>query len=161
MVQPHAVEETNDIKILRDFNIHTDKHIKHRRPDIVVHNKREKMVSIIDVAIPADIRVKTKYTEKLEKYTDLGHEIKRIWQLKVVKIIPIIIGALGAIPKETEVALKKINVPILSSFQKSALLSTAGILRRVLSFDNQRRRFSPVENGKNTTAWCDRKKRFK
>ena len=127
------MEETNDIKTLWDFNIHTDKHIKHRRPDIVLHNKREKTVIIIDVAIPAD--VKTKYNEKLEKYTDLAHEIKGIWQLKAVKIIPIIVGALGAIPKETEDALKKINAPILSSLQKSALLDTAGILHRVLSFD--------------------------
>ena len=65
----------------------------------------EQTVSIIDAAIPANVRVKTKYNEKLEKYTELAHAIKRIWQLKVVKIILIIIGALGAIPKETEVAL--------------------------------------------------------
>ena len=50
--------------------------------------------------------------------------MKRIWELKAVKIIPIIIGALGAILKETEVALKKINAPILSSLQKSGLLGT-------------------------------------
>ena len=95
-----------------------------------------KTISIIDVAIPADVRVKTKYTEKLEKYTDLAHEMKRIWQLKLVKIIRIIIGALEAIPKETEVALEKINAPILRSLQKSSILGTAGILHRVLSFDN-------------------------
>ena len=117
-------------QILWDFNIHTDKHIKHRRPDIVLHNKREKTVSIIDVAIPADVRAKTNYTEKLEKYTNLAHEIKRIWQLKALIFTLIIIGALGAIPKETEVALKKINAPILSSLQKLVLLlGTAGILR--------------------------------
>ena len=40
--------------------------------------------------------------------------MKRVWELKAVKIIPIIIGALEEIPKETEVALKKINAPILS-----------------------------------------------
>ena len=59
---PNAVEETNEIEILWDFSIHTD---KHRRPEIILHNKREKTVNIIGVAIPADVRVKTKYTEKL------------------------------------------------------------------------------------------------
>ena len=35
--------------------------------------QKGKTVIIIDVAIPADVRVKAKYTEKLEKYTDLAH----------------------------------------------------------------------------------------
>ena len=38
------------------------------------------------------VRVKNKYTEKVEKNIDLAHETKRIWQLKPVKIITIIIG---------------------------------------------------------------------
>ena len=50
------------------------------------------MVIIIDVAIPADVRVKNKYIQKVEKYTNLAHEMKQIWLLK---IIPIIIGTLG------------------------------------------------------------------
>ena len=51
--------------------------------------------------------------QKIEKYTDLAHKIKPIWQLKAVKIISIIIGALGAISKETKVVLKEIHVLIL------------------------------------------------
>ena len=42
------------MKILWDFNIHTDKVIHHRRPDIVVVNSADKTVEIIDVAITGD-----------------------------------------------------------------------------------------------------------
>ena len=63
--------------ILWDFNIHTDKIIHHRRPDIVVVNSADKTVEIIDVAIPGDKRVQEK--GKIDHYTDLKIELQRIW----------------------------------------------------------------------------------
>ena len=39
--QPKPVEENDDIKILWDFNIYTDKKISARRPDIVVIDKKK------------------------------------------------------------------------------------------------------------------------
>ena len=56
-----------------DFNIHTDKVIHHRRPDIVVVNSAVKTVEIINVAIPGDKRVQEK--ETFHHYTDLKIEL--------------------------------------------------------------------------------------
>ena len=46
--------------------------------------------------------VKEKEQEKLENYNDLRYEIGRIWECKRVKVIPIVIGALGTKSKDFE-----------------------------------------------------------
>ena len=37
-----------------DFNIQTDHVIEHRRPDVVVLDKHEKMCHLIDIVVPGD-----------------------------------------------------------------------------------------------------------
>ena len=49
-----SVVENERVKILWDFNIQTDREIKHRRPDIVVVNKEKNECTIIDVENPGD-----------------------------------------------------------------------------------------------------------
>ncbi len=51
-----------------------------------------------DFAIPADNRVKLKESEKRDKYLDLARELKKLGNMKV-KMIPIVISALGTITK--------------------------------------------------------------
>ena len=43
-----------------------------------------------------DNRIKEKEKDKIEKYQDLGRELQKIWNVKV-KIIPLVVGSLGAI----------------------------------------------------------------
>ena len=49
---------------------------------------------IIDIAVPADASVMGKEKEKVEKYQDLRKEIARLWKLKRVEVVPVVIGAL-------------------------------------------------------------------
>jgi len=46
--------------------------------------------------------------------------------------VPIIVGALGSIPKNLESMLEKLDISpsVIPSFQRSVLYSTAAILRR-------------------------------
>ena len=69
--------------------------IEHNKPDIVVLDKIERKCLLIDVVCPFDIRVKDKEKEKIENYQDLKWEVKRIWKLRKVTVVPIIIGSLG------------------------------------------------------------------
>ena len=55
---------------------------------------------IIDIVVPADVRVGEKEKEKLEKYKDLKREIGRFWKLKMVEVLLVVIGALGSVTKE-------------------------------------------------------------
>ena len=47
-----------------------------------------------DIAVLADVRVVVKEREKTEKYQDLKREIGRLWKLKMVEGVPIMIGTL-------------------------------------------------------------------
>jgi hypothetical protein len=57
------------------------------------------MVYLIDVAIPNTLNLEKKYDEKIQNYLPLAEEIKSIWKLNSVTIVPIIISVTGVIPK--------------------------------------------------------------
>lgn len=127
-----AVTENENVKILWDFNIQTDRVIEARRPDIVVVDKQLRHTWIIDIAVPGDFRVKEKELEKIEKYGSLAIEIHRMWNTSV-NTVPIVIGALGNVHKLTEyAAMLELNKTDINRMQTAALLGTSHILRKVL-----------------------------
>ena len=87
---------------------------------------------VIDVACPVDNNLILKRNEKLDNNSELRLEIARMWD-KETLIVPIIIGALGSIPNDLECNLKKLDIYNVETLQKSVLLGTANILRKVLS----------------------------
>ena len=130
--EPESVLENEDYKILWDFSIQTDHLIEARRPDLVVVDKKERSCKIIDFAVPGDSRIEEKERDKIENYQDLGRELQKIWNVKV-KIIPLVVGSLGAIPKQFGNRLKQIGIAVaIAQVQKTVLLGTARILRKVL-----------------------------
>ena len=64
---------------------------------MIIVEKKSNKYQIIDFAVPYDTRVDEKEKEKIQKYRDLARELKKLWN-KNVKVIPVIIGALGATP---------------------------------------------------------------
>ena len=132
----HKVEsviENDIIKILWDVCIQVDRQIEHRRPDIVVMEKITNKCLIIDVACPVDNNLILKRNEKLDN-SELRLEIARMWVKGALGSIPIIIGPLGSIPNDLERDLKKLDTSYnVETLQKSVLLGTANILRKVLS----------------------------
>ena len=78
-----------------DFNIQSDNVIQHRRPDIVVLYKTERKCHLIDIAVPGDKRTDLKEKEKIDNYIEIRQEVKKIWKLSQVAVIPLVIGALG------------------------------------------------------------------
>ena len=89
---------------------------------------------IIDMAIPGDTRICYKEREKIEKYSLLKDEIARLRQMKKVVVIPIVVGALGTITTKFEKYIESLGIEIsIEHIQKTALLGTARIIRKVLS----------------------------
>ena len=130
--EPQAVCENNEYKILWDFSIQTDHVIEARRPDMIIVDKKNNKCQIIDFAVPYDTRVDEKEREKILKYQDLARELKKLWNKKV-KVIPVIIGALGTTPKALPKRLKEIGIATrIVELQKTVLLHSARILRQVL-----------------------------
>ena len=130
---PEGAVENDKVKLLWDMNIRCDNMIKARRPDIVVIDKKERVCIIVDIAVPADRRVEEKEQEKLEKYQDLKREIGRMWGIRKVQVVPVVIGALGIVTKEFNKWIEKLDIQCnFVDMQKTALLGTARILRKVL-----------------------------
>lgn len=130
---PQTVTEGENVTILWDYNIHTDREIKANRPDIVVKDLHHKTCYLIDMTVPSDRNIAAKEYEKLAKYKDLEIEISKMWLLKTMTI-PIVVGALGMLKKGFNKYLDQI--PGNSNqyeVQKIALTSTAHILRKFLS----------------------------
>ena len=130
MYNPAPVLENDSHKLLWDFNIQTDHLIPARRQDII--NKKKKICKIVDFAVPADHRINLKESEKKDKYLDLARELKNTVDMKI-RIVPIVIGALGPITKGLLKGLEDLEVGgSVETIQTTALLRTARILRRVL-----------------------------
>jgi Uma2 family endonuclease len=76
------VTEHEDITVLWNQGIQTDREVLANRHDIIIKNKKEKPCLLIDVAIPSDKNVIQKEAEKKLRYKNLSIEIQRIWNLK-------------------------------------------------------------------------------
>ena len=96
-------------------------------------DKKKRSCIIIDVAVPADGRVYEKGKENVEKYQDLRRENGRIWPLRKVQVVSMVIGALGSVTKESDRRIEKLGIPgDVGVIQKTALLGTSRIMRIVL-----------------------------
>ena len=74
-----------------------------------------------------------KKNEKVEKYQDLKREIARVWNIRAVQVVPIVVGSLGSVTKNLDKWLGKLNIKIsISLSQRTTLLGTSRILRKVL-----------------------------
>ena len=95
------------------------------------------MLTVIDFAVPAvpaDQRVEISQQTKAESYQDLKRELQKLWNLKT-SIVPIVIGALGTIPKSLEKHLNELNAKVnISQMQTIGLLKSARITMKVLEF---------------------------
>ena len=130
---PEDVVENEEVKILWDVMIQCDREIKARKLDVVVVNKNERSCAIIDMAIPGDTRVSEKEKEKIERYQEIKREIKRMWNIRSIKVIPVVVGALGSTSKKLKKCIVELGVIINTALlQKAALLGTARILRKFL-----------------------------
>jgi hypothetical protein len=88
---------------------------------------------LIDVAISGDRNMIKKEAEKILEYKDRTIEIQRMWNVKA-RVIPLVIGATGTISKSFRKYVS--NIPgdhDVKELQKTAILGTAHILRKVLT----------------------------
>ena len=132
MHNPAPVLENARHKLLWDFNIQTDHLISARRPGLIIINKKKRICKIVDFSVSADHRINLKESEQKDKYLDLARELKKLWNMKV-KIVPIVIGALGTVTKGLLIGLEDLEIGgRVETIQTTALVRTARVVRRVL-----------------------------
>jgi len=118
--------------------IQTDRTIPNNKPDIIICDNEKVTCMLIDVAISGDRNVIKKEAKKILKYKYLTTEIQRMWNVKT-KVIPVIIEATGTISKSLRKYVS--NIPgkyEVKDLQKTTILGTAHILRKVLMYKYNR-----------------------
>ena len=99
----------NNITIMWDMPVNTDRTITANRPDIIiVKDSVNSTCKLIDMTVPSDRNIALKEIEKKSKYKDLELEIQRIWHMKTV-LIPVAVGALGTVKKGMVENIKKVS----------------------------------------------------
>ena len=132
-----SVRKSEDglVEIWWDRPVATTKQLDHNRPDVVVIDKREDDGVIVDFSVPIDVNVAKVEVEKVNRYDPLRVELERIYGVKM-KVIAVVVGALGTVTKKLETAMVDLGIPdVIGGLQISALVGTAAIMRRVLSSD--------------------------
>ena len=79
----------------------------HTRPDIVIINKDEKEVTIIEISTPFDSFLETCYNQKFNKYLPLSLELNDLGFRS--KIFVLVIGSLGHVHRRFVSGLKNIG----------------------------------------------------
>ena len=59
-----------------------------------------------------DKRIIDKEKEKIEKYQNLEREILRLWNLKKINVIPVVLRALGSVTKNFKKYVDNIGIKV-------------------------------------------------
>jgi hypothetical protein len=95
---PKLVCQHEDITVLWNQGVQTDREVLANRPNIIIKNKKDKICLLTDVAIPSDRNAIQKESKKKLKYKNLSKEIQRMWNMKCF-VKPVITGATGIVTK--------------------------------------------------------------
>jgi len=131
-----SLEVTNHgdkVTILWNQQVQTHRTIPSNKSEFTIRDNENRTCMLIDVANPGHRNVIKKEAEKILKYKDLTIEIQRMLNVKT-RVIPVIIGATGTISKLFKKYVSDISGNHdVKELQKTAILGTAHILRKVLT----------------------------
>ena len=95
--------------------------------------KTRRKCHLTDIAVPGDKRTELKKQEKIDNYSELSWEMKKVWNLSQILVVPVAIGCLGVASKRLKDWLKKLDLKSsIELLQKATLLGTAKIVRQAL-----------------------------
>ena len=108
----------SDVQIIAESNfeywwnvsVKTSRKVSHNKPDIIIWDKNEKKCSIVEISCPADVNVSSKITEKENIYGPLTTNLQLLYPEYRFLFLPIIVGALGTIPKCLVSNIEKLGV---------------------------------------------------
>ena len=98
--------------------------------------KREKKCYIIDIKVGLDVNINKNIDQKHDTYFLLSVELKRLYKHYTFEVIPIILGATGAITKHLKSNLEKIGIDnssyVIRKCQMKSLLGTMKVVKSVM-----------------------------
>ena len=95
---------------------------------------------IIEFSCPADVNVAKKAVEKLENYCPLIRTLQLTHPNYKFSFVPIIIGALGTVPKDLHESIRQLDFnkeesnDIIKAIQQKAIIGTVKICKSFMNF---------------------------
>ena len=123
-----------------NFAIKTAVKVRRNPPDLVIWDIENKNCRIIEFSCPADVNVTRKAPEKLENYGLLIRILQLTHPNYKFLFVPIIIGALGTVPKDLYENIrqlefnKKESNDIIKAIQQRAIIGTVKICKTFMNF---------------------------
>ena len=127
-----TVFENERAKLVWDFEFHMCKTTTSRRPDLILEMKEDRKILICNMGCPQQQNINTKRMEKLMKYIQLAFDMRERHPGYVIKVVPVIIGALGGGMKMLKTELKV----VFNDHQELADM-IAGEMQRMVSMDSE------------------------
>ena len=90
------VKKIGDKEYWWNISIKTATKIPHNKPDLVIWDKANKLCSIVEFSCPADINITQEVNDKINL---LIRNLQIMYSQYKFNMIPIIVGAIGYIPK--------------------------------------------------------------
>ena len=125
-----------------NISIKTATKIPHNKPDLVIWNKETNLCSIIEFSCSLDANIGRKINEKLETYGPLVRNLQILYPDYKYEVAPIIIGAMGYVPKSLINYLKMIGFDereskiLTRKLQIKSISGTVNICKTFLSFSD-------------------------
>ena len=112
----------------------TSANIKHNKPDMVIWNHKDGQCTITEFSCPADINIGKKIKEKIGNYGPLIRNLQMMYENYDFKFIPIVIGAVGYVPKTLNKHLQDLELKHKQSQHLTRILQCLSISGTVNKF---------------------------
>ena len=147
------VTANSDVEIRVDTTIATSTKQSANRPDIVVHDKKRKVITLIEIGITSQDQLQTVESEKKKKYDILANELGAMHNCKT-RIIPYVLKWDGIVTKIHKSYAKEIGVTtkIESYIQYTVLKKTL----ESISFDYRRDGEENHQGNQDSESWRQR-----
>ena len=96
--KPPTVTHCNGKEIWWNVPLNLPNKAEHNCPDMILWDNVNKTCTIIEISTPPDTNVTDRTKWKKDLYMPLVAEMSRIYKHYKFEIVPIVVGALGAIP---------------------------------------------------------------
>jgi len=137
---PEYIYKDGNVEYWWNVSVKTITKLKNNKPDVIIWDRDKRECNIIEFSCPADNNVSRKVEEKITIYGPLVRNLQIMYNDYTFKMLPIIVGALGTIPKATRESLIKLGFPkrdinrIIRKMQEQVIKGTVQICKTFMRF---------------------------
>ena len=106
---PEYVLKLDNVEYWWNLSVKTITKVPHNKPDIIIWDNSAKICSVVEVSCPTDINIGNKIEEKMNNYAPLLRNMQIMYPEYRFKMLPIIVGALGYVPKCLQEAMEELG----------------------------------------------------